>query len=430
MPMPKLIVLLLISTLLLSACDTQNPASTSQGEPTATLLPIVSRTPRFTATPQPTRTPLPTFTFTPTDTLVPPTPTLSPTPTLTPTITGIVQGVNRINVRSGPSTANDIVTSLPPGSGVQIIGANPSREWLQIRLEDARIGWMDARFLRIDPTATPFPTATPSPDTTALFLGTPLPTLVLGGGSVTPTPPNAVSTANSTQAAGADATDQASRLAGIPIIDLDAINATATALVAGAATSTPRPAPTETAPPAPSATPTSERQIVLTPADEPPGFATEALATQPGSTPPSPNANIAQPLEPGVDGVNVFAFCDNTAYGIPAPDSVPSGATIDIFWAWFANTEALVRQHVDAASFELRINGQQLAVTEQYRTGIGPELGQFSTYWYIPYGPLTPGEYTITYRVTWSRDITDGQRFYGPSTSIPFEEESCTFTVQ
>ena len=437
--MPKVTLLLIcVSLLVLAACDTQ-PQSVAEAEPTATLLPIVSRTPRFTATPQATRTPLPTFTFTPTDTSVPPTPTLSPTPTLTPTIVGIVQGTRRINVRSGPGVGNAIVDTVSPGTGVQITGANPEGDWLQVVLEDGQSGWISQSLLFIAPTTTPFPTPTPSPDLTALFLGTPLPTAFLGGGTVTPTPPNAVTTGTASVAGAADDSDgdgddgdAGGSLAFIPTVDLQAINATATALVAGAATSTPRPQSSSTRPPTIDASATTAREIVLTPVDTE-TFATFAPPTATSSsadTGNTGNTGAAQVLEPGTDGADVFAFCDNRAYSIAPPDALSAGSTIDIYWAWFASTQAQVGQHVDAAVHDLRINGQQITDLEPYRGPVAQELGDFVTYWFVPYGPLPAGDYTITYRVSWERQITDGYNFFGPDTSIPFEEESCTFTVE
>lgn len=228
----------------LAACTPPSDESVIQvaEEPTATLQGILSQTPRATATLEPTRTPFPTATFTPTQTDVPPSPTLSPTPTVTPTVAGIIQSLQRVNVRTGPSVDFSGLTSLEPGTGVQIIGVNEDGTWYNVRLEDGREGWVTTRLVFVPPTPTAFPSATPSPDLTALFLGTPLPTQVRGGGTITPTPPDQVRTGTAPPSATVTATGGVPANVPLVRIDNDAINATATALVSGAATSTPRPA--------------------------------------------------------------------------------------------------------------------------------------------------------------------------------------------
>ncbi|MBK8031382.1 MAG: SH3 domain-containing protein [Chloroflexi bacterium] len=163
--------------------------------PTATLAPIVSMTPRFTATPMPSRTPLPSATFTESPTTIPPTPSETFTPSATPPIMGSVQSVNSINLRTGPDVTFSAITALRPGTRLEVLGTNLEGDWFNVRLEDGTEGWVSAVLVRIQETPTPFPTLTPSPNLTSLFLGTPLPTALFGGGTVTPTPPRSVVTA-------------------------------------------------------------------------------------------------------------------------------------------------------------------------------------------------------------------------------------------
>lgn len=432
--MRSFILVLMVVTLALAACGPQGGEAVAI-DPTATLLPIVSHTPRYTATPAPTWTPLPTFTFTPTETLVPPTETLSPTPTLTPTISGIVQSLQRVNVREGPGTSFDAFASLPPGTGVIILGRDNEGEWLNIRMEDGDEGWIAARLVFLPPTPTAFPSPTPSPDLTALFLGTPLPTAVIGGGTFTPTPPRSVTTATpeseDAQQANADTvtvTTTPEDRSFIPVVDLDSINMTATALVASVITSTP--------------TPEAESRdlSIETPTSQP---GTEAATPEPESTEPETEATEAEaepsPTDSGITqeevarltGVDVFAFCDEGFFGIPAPSNLATGSTIDIFWAWFARTEQQVRDHINAANIELTVNGNPVENVQQFRTRIRQvEGGDYVTYWFVPFGPLSAGNYTIRFRQTWDRQISDGYASYGPGTSTTLEEHTCTFTVR
>ena len=175
----------------------------------------------------------------------------------------------------------------------------------------------------------------------------------------------------------------------VPIADVGAMNATATDLVA-----------TDLAATAAVASPTPTR----------------AASTAPASTPRT--------------DVNVFAFCNDPAFGIGAPRDLTSGSTVKIFWAWFAATENHLRQHMSNATHELRINGEQISQVDQYRLNPTRSGAQHVVYWYVPYGPLSAGEYNVTYRVTWRNAISDGYDSYGPGTDTEFEEESCNFSVR
>jgi hypothetical protein len=416
----------LIGISLLAACTPE--AKTIVELPTATLQPIASQTARLTATPVPSNTPLPTFTFTPTD--VPPssTPTLSPTPTMTPTITGIVQSMQSINVREGPGVTYSGFTAIKPGTGVQIIGRDSTGEWLNIRLEDGREGWVSTKLMFIPPPPTEMPTMTPSPDLTSLALGTPLPT-ALRGGTITATPPAAISTATEIGAASPTTAPTTAMLDSLPEIPMNDINATRESLSRGAATVTPSITPTLL----PTATPGRELTLAVPGTPIAPGSSTPATAA-PTAADGTPNTTVNEGLTEdqvkALKGVDVFAFCDRTAYGIAKPTALTPGSTIDIYWAWFAREEAQVLQHVNAAKITLAVNGTPITDLTPYRTRIRQEGENFATYWYVPYGPLTAGEYKITYSVTWDRAITDGYAMFGPGTSTETEEESCTFTVK
>lgn len=415
----RLIAFLVLLTIA-SACNT-TPSDVAIA-PTATFLPIPSQQPRYTATLQPTRTPLPTFTYTPTNTPVPPTATVSPTPSPTPTVVGIVQSLQRVNVRQGPGEEYGSLTSLPPGTGVQVVGQNAEGTWFNVRLEDNREGWISGRLLFLPPSATPFPSPTPSPDLTALFGGTPLPTAILGGGTVTPTPPILVATATSVGSRPTQATATPT-LPLVPIVNLDTINMTATALAGGAATATASitPLPTLT----PSVT-VEARVLTVEPANSTPA-PTNATATPASAT----FDGLSQDQVRAQEGIDVFAFCDERQFGIPAPANLRAGQSIDIWWAWFAKEEQQVRDHINAVNYDLRVNGQPVsAVINNYRTAIRKQGTDFVAYWYVPFGPLETGEYEITYVATWSRAISDGYDTFGPNTNKPFEQHTCRFTVR
>jgi len=407
----KFCVWVLVSLLGLAACtgdDGGEPQSAAL--PTSTLAPLISLTPRFTATPLATRTPLPTFTPVPSETPVPPTPSDTPEPTATPPITGIIQSMQTVNIREGPGTTFSAFRALNPGTPVLVIGQNQDGSWYNIRMEDGEEGWVAAALLFLEATITPFPTFTPTPDLTALALGTTLPTAVIGGGTVTPTPPLSAVTATppgtaqpTTDDADAEA-DAEPTEPFLPIVDLAAIEQTSTALAA-------------------------LMRVVITPA-VPEGESPNNPPTQNPEDSPTPDS----PPPPGTstiqDGADVFAMCDNPVFGVPAPADLASGSSVEIYWAWYATDPELIDQHTETVSYEVRLNDQLLSDWQQYGQRVVQVGNMWAKYWYVPVGRLEAGTYRITYRATWDETISDGITTFGPGTSNLVEEGSCTFTVR
>lgn len=393
-----------------SACGTQ-PTDTAALPATATLAPVVSMTPRFTATPVPSRTPMPSPTFTPSSTLIPPSPTDTYTASPTPPVIGSVYSVQSVNIRSGPGTEYDLVEVLRPASPFEVLGRNNDENWLNIRLDDGREGWISAALVRLEPSATPLPTLTPSPDYTALALGTPLPTALLGGGTVTATPPRAVVTPT-LPGTPDDATPTQNAIAALP--NLDAINLTATALVSGLF------APT------------------VTPIGFAPTTGASATADLPGSPATfAPTAGGASPVTPPADGtaivrtgIDVYVRCDNPADRLPAPNNLAAGSSVEVYWFWYAATEAQIREHLDTVTYEVTLDGERIANYRAYASTIRPSGNAYVIDWHVPTAPLTAGTHTITYRATWVRPISDGFARFGPGTENVEETGTCTFVVR
>ena len=355
--------------LLLSACSLDSLlAPTATPLPSDTPLPPTA-TGTATATATPTATA--TTTLTPTATA---TATATASPTATPTVFGVVRSARRANVRRGPGTSYGIITSLTPGSGVQILGANDDEDWYRVRLEDGAEGWISQSLLELHDGLT----ATEAADGETLTLSGETRVVV-------------------ELADGDSAAEDGVLVFNVAIADADSMNLTATALVGADLTSTADAAPTEAAP---------------------------VASATPSATTPS------RPTEPPRLDVNVFAFCNDRSFGIGAPSDLTPGSTIKIYWAWFASTEAYLRDHMANATHELRVNGEAIRSVNQYRGNPGRSGSQHVVYWYVPYGPLAAGEFSISYRVTWRNAIQDGYASYGPGTSTEFEEESCNFVVR
>jgi hypothetical protein len=435
---PRLMLLWITLLAVASGCNTQT--DTIAQLPTATLgLPIVSLTPRFTATPFNSRTPLPTPTYTPSITPIPPTSTNTPTVTPTPVISGIVASLQSVNLRTGPGESYSAFQALTPGTGVVILGRNDDGSWYNVQLTDGTEGWMSARLLRVNEPPTPFPTATPSPDLTAIALGTPLPTALLGAGTITATPPPAAVTATPAGNGSPDPATLGLLVSSTPNIPL-----------VGAGTGTATPNTLSLATPIPNAVVGANPNF--TPSVNVPRIDLNAInqtATQlassislprqmtptftpfiPGGVTPGAQATVA-PLGTAVQqrGVDILAYC--TEFGIAAPNNLAVGSVVDIFWGWYARTPDLVQQHVDNAVYEVRVNGQILSQWRQYASRVELESdGNYHIYWYVPFELTSAGQYQVTYRVSWSNTISDGFDNFGPGTRNPLQTGSCTFTVR
>ncbi len=527
--MPKHILWLLPAFALLFAGCQASPAVVAEGgTATATLAPIVSLTPRLTATQVPTRTPRPTTTP------VPPTrtPSLTPSITLTPSeippVIGVVNSIERVNVRTGPGISYRDFAALAPGSGVEIIGQSSDGNWLNVKLEDDREGWMAASLIRIQPTPTAFPTFTPTVDETSIALGTDFPTAVVGGETVTPTLPVVIAADVSPTPVISDTPDPDATAttptpsitpsisvtprnadidstpvlltntpspspttprtlavdeAVVPVIDIDAINATATALSERGAVAPVTPTETATASPLPeearilptplpadaSAQPgldgtqiaaasagtiealaprtvviTEEAGVALT--EEVGAAATEEIGVTEEANAPLINdatltalptaavrrGNTTPQSNPDAvirNGVDVLAYCGDESFDAAPPDNLKAGSTVDVFWIWYARTEAQIQDHLLTATYDVRVNDNPLPQINSYRQPVRASGDEFAVSWFVPIGPLAAGDYTITYRVTWSRSIFDGYQYFGPNTNIAEEVGSCTFTV-
>lgn len=406
------IVVLLAGILTLGACDGGGTAPTLP--PTATLAPVISATPRFTATPIPSSTPLPTATLTPSLTPIPPTPTDTFTPSPTPPVIGSVASAQDVNVRQGPDVSFPAITALRPGTELLILGFSEDGRWLNIRMPNGDEGWISAALVRIRPTPTPIPSLTPTPDLTLMAQLPPLPTALLGGVPVTPTPPPVAVTATPPTAAPATLVQPT----GVNLPNIDAIRLTATAL---ANIGLPVLATRET-------TPTPITTVNMTP----PPTVDPALGGPQGGPLITPSGSIPTPSAPSIrqSGVDILAYCDDRSLGSPPPTDLAAGSTVDIYWSWFAQTREQIEEHNAAVIYDVRLDGERLT---NWRAGAQPitvQDGLYYQYWFVPVGPLTAGQHVITYSVTWTRPISDGFAEFGPGTANPRQTGTCTFTVR
>lgn len=161
-----LVLLILMS----AAC---NPPDDDEASPPTviTLLPaILTPSPLFTATLTPSHTPTASDTPLPTDTPTPITPTSTPSLTPTPPVIGVIISSQNVNIRAEDNFRSEALTSVEPGTQVEVQYSNEDASFIFVRLidEEGQLieGWVDARLLNIGtfvpPTIGPSPTPTPT----------------------------------------------------------------------------------------------------------------------------------------------------------------------------------------------------------------------------------------------------------------------------
>lgn len=295
--------------------------------PTVTLVPVFTATMLPSPTPPATATPLPSATATPE-------PSKTPPPSPTPARSGLIDAVRSVNLRSGPGVGYGALAALQPGERVILLAQDEDASWQQVQLADGRSGWVAASLIAEEELPAP--------------------------------------------------------AAELPVIAVEAIRATATAIAGQAA--------------------------------EPDAGAAEAEAAEGPGEAPADGA-----LRTGVD---VLAYCDDSSHGFPAPVGLVAGSTIDVWWTWYARTRAQVDAHLAQAIYEVTVDGEPLNDWRDYR--LPPEQhedGNTYVYWYVRYGPLEAGEHRITYRLTWQEAVSDGYSEFGPGTQTTQETGTCTFRV-
>lgn len=118
---------------------------------------------------------------------------IEPTPLPAPTVDPLINATGTdiavvitagLNVRSGPSTSYPVLTTVPAGTQLIVLGRNEANTWIGVRLENGTQGWVTRSLTNYTgvsstiltpeplpaPTLLPGVTATPTPDTTIVVM--------------------------------------------------------------------------------------------------------------------------------------------------------------------------------------------------------------------------------------------------------------------
>ena len=93
-------------------------------------------------TSQQTQTAMPTTQTTEPASTLSATRTAASLPTATTAVQQLTVNVNAANVRSGPSTGDEVVGTIRSGEYVNVLGISPDAGWYEVELPDGTVGWI------------------------------------------------------------------------------------------------------------------------------------------------------------------------------------------------------------------------------------------------------------------------------------------------
>jgi len=152
-----------VPAVVVASTDTPTPTPTVVESPTI----VATKTAVASATPVPTNTntPQPTVTIKPSATLVPTYTPVLPTETAVPLVQAVI-AVPSLNIRSGPGTDYELLTTIAEGAQVELTGRLSDSSWWRICCVNGQPGWVIGEAIEIpaDAEATvPRVTEIPSP---------------------------------------------------------------------------------------------------------------------------------------------------------------------------------------------------------------------------------------------------------------------------
>jgi len=143
---------------------------------------------------------------------------------------------------------------------------------------------------------------------------------------------------------------------------------------------------------------------------------------------PAPAAQIVptspQATAPQKPAVEISVYCG--LFGA-SPEAAEVDQPVVLTWGWHAATEAYRQDYIDAASFSIQIDGENVDVSSVAPV-LSSQSNDFSATWSLPPRTFTAGTHQTILNVTLSRQITDGLDLdndgnldlYGPGlTTVP-----------
>ncbi len=136
---------------------------------------------------------------------------------------------------------------------------------------------------------------------------------------------------------------------------------------------------------------------------------------------------VPQPVGRSNKPGEIFAECDQYR-DISNPGILYDNDNIVIFWSWFARSEELAQNHIDAAVYDVKF--QTAPLTNVIVSPIQQIGANYWVFYYAQIGNLSPGKYGVSFKLSWTQQIDDGYAKYGPGTLNDRVNSTCTFEIQ
>jgi len=172
--------------------------------------------------------------------------------------------------------------------------------------------------------------------------------------------------------------------------------------------------------PTPTASHTPQPAVSLTPSITPtPIIATNTLL--PTDTPILPTHT------PILEPVFIEPYCEMFD---ESPIYAREHQPVILWWRWDASTQAQIRDHMAAASYEVKLDGERVAATTQSNIEYLSDKGWYRVAWYAEPMFLSPGNHTASRYLEWNTSVYDGWEWYGPGTDVETEFHICQIIVE
>ena len=130
---------------------------------------------------------------------------------------------------------------------------------------------------------------------------------------------------------------------------------------------------------------------------------------------------------PTAEPVHIAAYCSMTG---DSPVTIYDNQPVTLYWRWDAKTREDVLAHLDASIYNIMLEGQPVYPDRRTPVEYLAEKEYFSVAWFADLGTLTVGTHHSERRVSWTYQISDGWKTYGPGGEIEVLWHDCEIVVQ
>ena len=99
-------------------------------------------------------------------------------------------------------------------------------------------------------------------------------------------------------------------------------------------------------------------------------------------------------------------------------------------WRWDALTSELVQDHIQAAIYEIYLDGKRINAEKMSDIQYLSDKKYYRVYWSATVGVLSPGKHRAERYLSWTQKISDGWNTFGPGGKIETESDYCDIIVR